>query len=127
MKWLGRLVLLAVAMVLLAGGLLSVQMLRSLPRLDGTVQLPGLSAPVSIGRDTSDVTHIQAASPLDAWRAMGFVHAQERGWQLEFNRRIMHGQLSEIMGRATLDTDKLMRTLGIIAMARQQLLSLIHI
>jgi len=121
MKWLGRLVLLAVAMVLLAGGLLSVQMLRSLPRLDGTVQLPGLSAPVSIGRDTSDVTHIQAASPLDAWRAMGFVHAQERGWQLEFNRRIMHGQLSEIMGRATLDTDKLMRTLGIIAMARQQL------
>lgn len=121
MKWLGRLSLLAIAVVLLAGGWLSVQMLRSLPQLDGTLQLPGLTAPVHIGRDASDVTHIQAASPLDAWRAMGFVHAQERGWQLEFNRRIMHGQLSEIMGSATLDTDKLMRTLGIIPMAQQQL------
>lgn len=121
MKWAGRLSLLVVVVCLLAGGGLSVQLLRSLPQLDGTRQLPGLSAPVSIVRDASDVTHIQAASPLDAWRAMGFVHAQERGWQLEFNRRIMHGQLSEIMGSATLETDKLMRTLGIIPMARQQL------
>jgi penicillin amidase len=121
MKWLGRLSVLAVVAVLFAGSVLAVQMLRSLPRLDGTLQLPGLAKPVSIGRDASDVTHIHAASPLDAWRAMGFVHAQERGWQLEFNRRIMHGQLSEIMGPATLDTDKLMRTLGIMAMAQQQL------
>jgi penicillin G amidase len=121
MKWLGRLSVLAVVAVLLAGGVLAVQMLRSLPKLDGTVQLPGLNQPVSIGRDNSDVTHIQAATALEAWRAMGFVHAQERGWQLEFNRRIMHGELSEILGPATLGTDKLMRTLGIIPMARQQL------
>ncbi len=124
MKWLGRLSVLLVVAVLLAGGVLAVQMLRSLPRLDGSLQLPGLAQPVSIGRDASDVTHIQAASPLDAWRAMGFVHAQERGWQLEFNRRIMHGELSEILGPATLDTDKLMRTLGIIPMARAQLKNL---
>jgi len=52
---------------------------------------------------------------------MGFVHAQERGWQLAFNRRLMRGELSEILGQATLDTDKLMRTLGIIGMAKQQL------
>jgi penicillin amidase len=49
------------------------------------------------------------------------VHAQERGWQLEFNRRLMRGELSEILGAATLDTDKLMRTLGIIRMAQKQL------
>jgi penicillin amidase len=124
MKWLGRLTLMLLLGALLAGGVVSVQMLRSMPRLDGQLQLPGLSAPAHIGRDAADVTHIQAASPLDAWRAMGFVHAQERGWQLEFNRRIMHGQLSEILGPATLDTDKLMRTLGIMAMARQQLKAL---
>lgn len=124
MKWLGRLSVLVVAAVLLAGGVLAVQMLRSLPQLDGQLKLPGLTESVSIGRDASDVTHIQAASPLDAWRAMGFVHAQERGWQLEFNRRIMHGELSEILGPATLDTDKLMRTLGIIPMAREQLKNL---
>jgi penicillin amidase len=124
MKWLGRLSVLAVVTVLLAGGVLAVQMLRSLPQLDGQLQLPGLSEPVIIGRDASDVTHIQAASPLDAWRAMGFVHAQERGWQLEFNRRVMRGELSEILGTATLDTDKLMRTLGIIPMAREQLKNL---
>lgn len=87
-------------------------------------QLPGLAEPVSIGRDAADVTHIQAASAMDAWRAMGFVHAQERGWQLEFNRRIMHGKLSEILGPATLGTDKLMRTLGIMPMARAQLKNL---
>ena len=124
MKLLGRLSVLAVVAVLLVGGVLAVQMLRSLPQLDGQLQLPGLTEPVSIGRDASDVTHIQAASPLDAWRAMGFVHAQERGWQLEFNRRVMRGELSEILGAATLDTDKLMRTLGIIPMAREQLKNL---
>jgi penicillin amidase len=124
MKWLGRLSVFMVVAVLFVGGVLAVQMLRSLPRLDGTLQLPGLAKSVSIGRDASDVTHIQAASPLDAWRAMGFVHAQERGWQLEFNRRVMHGELSEILGPATLDTDKLMRTLGIIRMAREQLKNL---
>jgi penicillin G amidase len=124
MKWLGRLSVLAVVAVLLVGAVLAVQMLRSLPQLNGQLQLPGLTEPVSIGRDASDVTHIQAASPLDAWRAMGFVHAQERGWQLEFNRRVMHGELSEILGSATLGTDKLMRTLGIIPMAREQLKNL---
>ena len=121
MKWLGRLTVLAIAAFLLAGGVFSVQMIRSLPQLDGTLRLPGLSGSVHIGRDESDVTHIQASNPFDAWRAMGFVHAQERGWQLEFNRRVMRGELSEILGPATLDTDKLMRTLGIIPMAQQQL------
>lgn len=124
MRWLRQLSVFTVVAALLAGGALAVQMLRSLPQLDGQWQLPVLAEPVSIGRDASDVTHIQAASPLDAWRAMGFVHAQERGWQLEFNRRIMHGQLSEILGPATLGTDKLMRTLGIIPVAREQLKNL---
>ncbi|WP_090140006.1 penicillin acylase family protein [Limnohabitans sp. DM1] len=121
MKWFGRLALLCVAAALATGGVVSVHLLRSMPKLDGQASLKGLKGPVQVARDASDVTHITAGSVMDAWRAMGFVHAQERGWQLEFNRRLMRGELSEILGAATLDTDKLMRTLGIIGMARQQL------
>ncbi len=120
MKWIGRLVLLLLAAVLVAGGFLAVHLLRSLPQLDGSVHLTGLSAPATISRDAADVTHIEGATALDTWRALGFVHAQERGWQLEFNRRLMRGELSEILGAATLGTDKLMRTLGIIGMAQKQ-------
>lgn len=121
MKWIGRLVLLLLAAVLVAGGFLAVHLLRSLPQLDGSVHLRGLSAPATISRDAADVTHIEGATALDTWRALGFVHAQERGWELEFNRRLMRGELSEILGAATLGTDKLMRTLGIIGMAQKQL------
>ena len=121
MKWIARVLLAGLAVLLLAGGVVSVHLLRGLPKLDGEVQLKGLSASVQITRDGSDVTHINASTALDAWRALGFVHAQERGWQMEFNRRVMRGELSEILGAATLDTDKLMRTLGIIGMAQQQL------
>ena len=121
MKWLGRLALLLVIGLLTAGAVVALHLLRSMPQLDGSVRLAGLSAPVKISRDTADVTHIEGANVLDTWRALGFVHAQERGWQLEFNRRLMRGGLSEILGPATLDTDKLMRTLGIIGMAAKQL------
>lgn len=124
MKWIGRLALLLLAAFLVAGGVLAAHILRSLPQLDGTVKLTGLSAPVSITRDAADITHIEGATVLDTWRALGFVHAQERGWQLEFNRRLMRGELSEILGSATVDTDKLMRTLGIMDMAKKQLQSL---
>lgn len=121
MKWIARILLVAVVALLAAGGALSVHLLRGMPQLDGEISLKGLSGPVQITRDASDVTHINASNALDAWRAIGFVHAQERGWQMAFNRRVMRGELSEILGKATLDTDKLMRTLGIIVMAQQQL------
>lgn len=121
MKWIARILLVAVVALLAAGGALSVHLLRGMPQLDGETSLKCLSGPVQITRDASDVTHINASNALDAWRAIGFVHAQERGWQMAFNRRVMRGELSEILGKATLDTDKLMRTLGIIGMAQQQL------
>lgn len=116
----GQAALLALMALLAAGGVINVGVLRSLPQLDGEMRLAGLGAEVKVTRDASDVTHIEAASALDAWRAIGFIHAQERGWQLEFNRRLMRGELSELLGAATLDTDKLMRTLGIMQAARTQ-------
>ncbi|MGI9216804.1 MAG: penicillin acylase family protein, partial [Hydrogenophaga sp.] len=111
----GLLALLAVAGVALAW-----YARQSLPQTDGELRLPGLRASVQVHRDASDVTHILASDPRDAWMAMGYVHAQERGWQLEFNRRIMRGTLSELLGPATLDTDRLMRTLGIREAAQRQ-------
>lgn len=94
---------------------------RSQTVVDGSLQLPGLRGAVEVKRDASDVTHILASDPRDAWMAMGYVHAQERGWQLEFNRRIMRGTLSEVFGPATLETDRMLRTLGVHRAARAQL------
>ncbi len=94
---------------------------RSQPVLDGERSLPGLAAQVSVRRDASDVVHIQATRSRDAWMALGYVHAQERGWQLEFNRRLMRGELSEVLGPKTLETDMLMRTLGIRQAAQRQM------
>ncbi|MEO8655335.1 MAG: penicillin acylase family protein [Ramlibacter sp.] len=105
------------ALLLLAVG---VYAWRSFPQLDGQIQATGLAAPVQVRRDTSDVTHIEAQGLADAYFALGWVHAQERGWQLEFNRRVMHGELSELLGAGTLETDKLMRTLGIMKAAQAQ-------
>ncbi len=119
-KWLLRSVLALVMLLLLIWGVLNVYLLRSMPLLDGQFKLAGISAPVQVVRDTSDVTHIHAATPMDAWRALGLVHAQERGWQLAFNRQLMHGELSAWFGPSTLDTDKLIRTLGIVQTAQAQ-------
>lgn len=107
-------------MALLAGATLAVYGVRAQPRMDGKLVLPGLMGNVQVRRDAADVTHIQAASPQDAWRSLGFVHAQERGWQLEFNRRLMQGRLSEILGPSTLELDKLMRALDIHGAAHRQ-------
>lgn len=120
-RWFTRGWVTLVIAVMGVGGWAWLQVRQSLPQLDGQLHMATLSAPVQVQRDRADVTHIQATTALDAWRALGFVHAQERGWQMEFNRRLMHGELSEILGPATLDIDKMMRTLGIMAVAKQQL------
>ena len=93
---------------------------QSFPALDGFVRVADLQEPLNIQRDTADLTHIKATNDHDLWFGIGYVHAQERSWQLEFNRRLMHGELSEVFGYATVDTDKLMRTLGIMQAAQRQ-------
>ncbi len=120
MKILKRLAYFFLAALALLSIAVAVYIARSFPSLDGELKAPGLQKPLSIERDASDVTHIKAQTPHDAWFGMGYVHAQERGWQLEFNRRVMHGELSEVFGDATLETDKLMRTLGIARAAQKQ-------
>ena len=119
-QWFLRSVLALVVLGLTAFGVFQIYLLRSMAPLSGDALLNGLSAGVEIKRDASDVTHIHAQTPMDAWRAIGYVHAQERGWQLAFNRQVMHGELSEWLGTPTLETDKLMRTLGIMKAAQAQ-------
>ncbi|MDI9333780.1 MAG: penicillin acylase family protein [Cytophagales bacterium] len=118
--WLKRFAKLLLVLLLLIAVALVAYVYQSFPTLNGEVKLTGLLGDVSIRRDQSDVTHIEANHSSDVWRAIGYTHAQERSWQLEFNRRLMHGELSEILGSATLETDKLLRTLGIIRAAKVQ-------
>lgn len=104
--WLG-----AGLLFLLLAGFLVIR--TSLPVTEGTLELSGLSAPVSVVRDEHGIPHISAASAEDAYRALGFVHAQDRLWQMEFQRLVAAGRLSEAVGEAGLGTDRFLRTLGI--------------
>lgn len=124
MKAIGRvlkaLVVLIVVVLVVAGvaGYIVVQ--RTLPQIDGAVQLAGIKGKVEIVRDSTGVPHIYAESQEDLFFAQGYVHAQDRLWQLEFNRRVAAGRLSEVLGKATLETDTYLRTIGLARIAREE-------
>jgi penicillin amidase len=111
-----RILLIVLALVLLLlvvvplGGYLWLR--GSLPQTQGRTTLAGLDGSVEIVRDQWGIPHIFAATDHDAFLALGYVHAQDRLWQMEMNRRIGAGRLSELLGEATLDIDKFQRTLG---------------
>jgi penicillin G amidase len=91
---------------------------RSLPDIEGERVVAGISGPVSIARDVNGVVYIDARSDRDAFFALGFAHAQDRLWQLEIQRRIARGRLSEVFGRATIAQDAWIRTLDLYGSAR---------
>jgi penicillin amidase len=119
-RWL--FVVLSVALVAAAGLWLWYRQ-ASLPEHEGTLLVRSLSSPVRIARDEAGVPTITAQSESDALFALGYVHAQDRLWQIEFNRRIGQGRIAEIVGPAGVPTDRFLRTLGIYqraqAMARE--------
>jgi penicillin amidase len=90
----------------------------SQPAHEGIVLVPGLGKPVAIARDVIGVPYIDAASEADALFALGYVHAQDRLWQMTFNRRIAQGRIAEIAGSGALETDRFLRTLGIYRAAQ---------
>ena len=119
MKLAGKIVLaLIVALALVAAGAW-IYLRESLPLLEGEVTAEGLGAPVEIVRDREGVPHIFAQSERDGWFAMGYAHAQDRLWQMEFQRRVAQGRLSEFIGERAYDTDRLMRTLGIARLSER--------
>jgi penicillin amidase len=87
--------------------------LRALPRRRGRVRVAGLEASARIRRDRRGVPHVEASSVRDAAFAMGYVHAQDRLWQLEFHRRVAMGRLSEFAGAEALAVDRFIRRLGL--------------
>lgn len=90
------------------------------PARQGTLVLPGLSAPVSVARDGRGVPVIEAANRTDAMAALGYVHAQDRLWQMEIMRRIGAGRLAEVAGPPALTFDRFTRALGLYAQAEAQ-------
>ncbi|MDA0261656.1 MAG: penicillin acylase family protein [Proteobacteria bacterium] len=124
MRWAVRiLVTLGVALVVMvAAGYLWLR--GSLPEIDGTTSVAGLSATVEIVRDRHGVPHIVAQSQNDAFFGLGYAHAQDRLWQMEINRRIGAGRLSELTGPDTLPLDRNMRVLGVYRVAEQNFANL---
>lgn len=104
-------------LVLLAAAGLAWFLLGKQPQRSGEVSLTGLSAPVSVRFDERGVPHIEAGNESDMYRTLGYVHAQDRLFQMEIARRLARGELAEILGPKLLDIDRLFRTLGIRAHA----------
>jgi len=121
LKWLGRGLVAIVILALFAGAgglyyfksyLPNTVAKQSFPQIDGTIHLQGLDGAVDIYRDTMGIPHIYASSIHDMFFAQGFVHAQDRFWQMDAWRHIGSGRLSEMFGKSQNDTDSFLRTLG---------------
>jgi len=107
------LLLLLLALALVVGGGAAYLVRRPFPQISGSVAVSGLRASVEVIRDRWGMPHIYAQSAADLFFAQGYVHAQDRLWQMDLSRRVAAGRLSEIFGPATLETDRLMRVLGL--------------
>ena len=105
-KWITRLGVALLALPFLLALAAFVLLRGSLPTLEGGVDLPGLSAPVALARDANGTVTIDAANEADAMRALGYVHAQERYFEMDLLRRTSAGELAALFGRRALDVDK---------------------
>ncbi|MBV7333558.1 penicillin acylase family protein [Chloroflexi bacterium TSY] len=105
-----------VILILVGGGWLYLR--SSLPQTSGSISIDGLDGTVDIIRDEDGVPHIFATTDHDAFFALGYVHAQDRMWQMEFQRRVGAGRLSEILGEQTLKIDQFLRTVGVYRAAQ---------
>jgi penicillin G amidase len=108
--------------LILGGGLIWLR--TSLPQTSGTLTVAGLAKPVTIVRDADGIPHVRAETTADAYFALGFVHAQDRLWQMETYRRAGQGRLAEIVGKPGLASDRFARVLGYERLARAALAQL---
>ncbi|MBT8293974.1 MAG: penicillin acylase family protein [Eudoraea sp.] len=105
------LILLLVLGLLFLASYIFIQTLK--PEYEGEKQLLNLSDSVSVYYDFYGIPHIYGQNEEDAFRALGYVHAQDRLWQMELLRRVASGGLSEIFGSKLITTDKFFLSLGI--------------
>ncbi len=120
-RFLGRMLIgiLIIAVVVVSGGLFYFKSYlpktvapKSFPQIDGEIKVEGLDGEVNIYRDAMGIPHIYATTAHDIFFAQGYVHAQDRFWQMDAWRHIGSGQLSEMFGEGQVETDAFLRTLG---------------
>lgn len=121
LKWGGVAAGAVVVLLVLAAGTVYGLLRNTVPAASGSLAIAGLSQPVEVMRDREAVPHIFAGSLDDLHVALGFIHAQDRLWQMELQRRTGQGRLSEIFGEATYGTDVFIRTLDLYGHAERSL------
>ncbi|GAA1502826.1 penicillin acylase family protein [Agromyces terreus] len=122
-RWLRALTwLLAVVLLLViaAAGVGWWTVQRSFPVTSGRIDAPGLISPVSVYRDDAGIPELVADNDHDLFFAQGFVHAQDRFWEMDFRRHVTAGRLSELFGASQVGTDTFVRTLGWRNVAEQE-------
>jgi penicillin G amidase len=122
-RWILRLFTGLLVLCAIAGVLAYYVLSRSLPDYNESFTLKGISAPVEIVRNNANVPHIFGKTDADVYYALGFVHAQDRLWQMTMLRRTAQGRLSEIFGARTARIDELVRRLDIYTLAQQSVAS----
>ncbi|MEU0491181.1 penicillin acylase family protein [Nocardiopsis sp. NPDC006139] len=114
-------VLSTVVVLALVGALLGVWTVRrSFPQTSGEIALPGLNAEVTVLRDEYGVPHVYAGDAHDLFMAQGYVHAQDRFWEMDFRRHVTSGRTAELFGEAQVETDVYLRTMGWRHVAEQE-------
>lgn len=124
-RWLPKILKRTLIVLLVLGFLLvgfaTYTIRQSFPQESGTIQLAGLKAEVQIQRDQWGIPHIRADNSHDLFMAQGYIHAQDRFWQMDFWRHLGSGRLAEMFGSSQVDTDKYLRTMGWARVAQQEI------
>ncbi|MFD9303315.1 penicillin acylase family protein [Streptomyces sp. NPDC060048] len=120
-----RLIVLVLVLALVAGfgygAYWSVDTVRaSFPQTTGSLAVPGLAGTVDVKRDANGIPQLYADTDDDLFRAQGFVHAQDRFWEMDVRRHMTSGRLSEMFGAGQVETDAFLRTLGWRQVAEQE-------
>lgn len=108
--WFGSILLF---LLVIAAVFVNAFVMKSMPKVEGTVHVSGLQKSVQVTRDERGVPHIKAENEHDLYFSQGYVQAQDRLFQMDLSRRQASGTLGEVVGKAALDKDKLFRTLGL--------------
>ncbi len=121
MKWVRRIMVtvLILAAAIAVFGFFLVR--RSFPQIEGNLTVTGINAPVEVIRDIDGVPHVYARTEHDLFFAQGYIHAQDRFWQMDFWRHIGAGRLSEMFGDGQVETDMFLRSLDFVGIAEQEL------
>src|SRR3990170_3183946 len=112
MRWVRRILLGVLVLAAAITVLLLFLIRRPFPQVAGELEVAGLDARVDIVRDVDGVPHIYAETEHDLFFAQGFVHAQDRFWQMDFWRHIGAGRLAEMFGDSQVETDMFLRSMG---------------